>query len=118
MRIILYFVPQLYFTYSTEFNLKLFLSLGFNYEFNSLTSQNELAEAYETILKQMTSGISAIISILSNYISFIRKLPLNINNKFNDSIKVIERVSKELVEERKYEVKNNKSNKKMYYLYY
>src|SRR5581483_11156367 len=87
-----------------------FSLLGFDYEFNSLTSRNELAEAYGTVLNLPMSGIPIIISILSNYIPFIRKLPLNINKKFNNSIKVIERVSKKLIEEKE-DVKNKKLNR-------
>src|SRR5688572_7634235 len=88
-------------------NFFLFSLLGFNYEFNSLTSSNELAEAYEYLMnpKRIT------LNLLSNSLPFVRKIPIDQNIGFNNACKVIERASKSLVEE-KYHDDENKPNGK------
>ncbi|CAI2181749.1 3699_t:CDS:2, partial [Funneliformis geosporum] len=73
---------------------------GFNHEFNSLTSPSELAEAYDIIMNDKPTTLSNSISILSYYIPFIRKIPINVNNKFNYGCDVIEREAKKIVDER------------------
>jgi cytochrome P450 len=50
--------------------------------------------------------------MLSNYIPFIRDIPINMNMKFKNARAVIERVSKELVEERYKEAENGELKNK------
>src|SRR4051794_39901372 len=90
----------------------LFFFLGFNYKFNSLTSPNELADAYDCLMNTAPTTLRIIISILSNYIPFIRNIPINANKRFNDACKVIDRVSKKLVEEKYREAKDKELNGK------
>ncbi|GBB88720.1 hypothetical protein RclHR1_01530008 [Rhizophagus clarus] len=73
---------------------------GFSYEFNSLTSSNELATAYDSILNFPPSTLRTGVILLSNYVPFIRDIPVGINLKFKNSCAVISRVSKRLVEEK------------------
>ena len=47
--------------------------------------------------------------MLTNYIPYIRKIPINENKKFHGACEVIERVSKKLVDEK---YKNHKSNER------
>jgi len=88
------------------------LFLGFNYEFNTLTSTSELAEAYNSFTNAPITASLIIFSILSNYIPYIRKIPADVNKKFNNSCKIIDRVSKQLVEEKYNQAKDNKLNDK------
>ena len=76
------------------------LSLGFDYEFNSSTSSNELAEAYDYLTDPKPSILRIVLIIIANYIPFIRKIPIDANKKFISSINIIRRASKELVEEK------------------
>jgi hypothetical protein len=48
-----------------------------------------------------------VISILSNYISFIRYIPISTNTRFNNACDVIDRISRKLVEDKYLEAKNN-----------
>ncbi|CAB4433526.1 unnamed protein product [Rhizophagus irregularis] len=80
--------------------------VGFNYEFNSLTSSNELAEAYDSLLNGSYPMLRVAISMLSNYIPFIRKIPTDINKRFANACEVIERVSKRLIKEKYNEDEN------------
>jgi cytochrome P450 len=73
---------------------------GFNYEFNSLTSSSELAEAYAFLLNSPKAPLRIFLRSLSNRLPFVRKLPLDEYKRFNDACKVIERVSMQLIEEK------------------
>src|SRR5687767_9864941 len=84
----------------------MYIFLGFNYEFNSLTSSNELAEAYDSLLNGPTPILRVAISMLSNYIPFIRKIPIDTNKRFANASEVIERVSKRLIKEKYNEDEN------------
>jgi len=55
-----------------------------------------------------TSFLSFSISLLSGYFPFIRKIPIDINKRYNRSRKVIECESKRLIEEKYIQDKNNK----------
>ncbi len=55
-----------------------------------------------------TSILSFSISLLSVYFPFIRKIPIEINKRYNSSCKVIECESKRLIEEKYIQDKNNK----------
>lgn len=96
------------FSYYVFIILEFFSSLGFNYEFNSLTSKNELAEAYDTIWNFNSTPLAITITLLSTVIPFIRQIPISTNIRFNNAIKVVERISMKLYEERRQEVKDNK----------
>ncbi|CAG8537123.1 25923_t:CDS:2 [Gigaspora margarita] len=72
--------------------------VGFNYEFNSTTSDSELAKAYRTLFGLNPSPLFAAFA---HILPFIRKLPININNQFYDSIKIINNISEKLVVEQK-----------------
>ena len=99
--------------FSTSFkNLYIFFILGFSYEFNSLTSTNELAVAYDSIMNDPNVNLRMAISFLSNYIPFIRKIPIDVNRRFNNACTVINRVSRKLIEEKYEEAKNGELKEK------
>jgi hypothetical protein len=82
--------------------------LGFNYEFNALTSSNnELAAAYDSVTNVRNQFLRIIMSVLSNYISFIRYIiPIEMNRKFINACAVIDRISKKLIREKYKEAEN------------
>ncbi|GBB91254.1 hypothetical protein RclHR1_18400003 [Rhizophagus clarus] len=82
--------------------------VGFNYEFNSLTSSNELTDAYDSLMNPPNAALRFFINYLSNYIPFIRNLPIDTNRKFNDACVIVDRVSKELIREKYKEAENGK----------
>ncbi|POG72751.1 cytochrome P450 [Rhizophagus irregularis DAOM 181602=DAOM 197198] len=93
----------------SEINLTSYLSkatldviglVGFNYDFNSLTSSNELAEAYESLTNAPNSALRIGINYFSSFIPSIREIPIDINKQFKNGCAVIDRVSKKLVEEK------------------
>ncbi len=87
--------------------------LGFNHEFNSLTSPSELANAYGSLMSILhTSTLSFSIGVLSVFVPFIRRIPIDINNKYNYSREVIVRESKRLIDEKYEDDKYNKLNGK------
>ncbi|RIA97843.1 cytochrome P450 [Glomus cerebriforme] len=86
--------------YLSKATLDVIGSVGFSYEFNSLTSPNELAEAYDSLMNAPNSNTRLVIGFLSNYIPFIRKIPIDINIKFKEGIATIDRVSKKLIKEK------------------
>ncbi|CAB4416759.1 unnamed protein product [Rhizophagus irregularis] len=94
--------------YLSKATLDIIGLVGFNYEFNSLTSKNELAEAYDTIWNFNSTPLAITITLLSTVIPFIRQIPISTNIRFNNAIKVVERISMKLYEERCQEVKDNK----------
>src|SRR5947209_4753069 len=92
-------------SYSNHF-YNLYRLLGFDYEFNSLTSPNELAEAYHTLMSTAPTPLRIILSVLSNHIPSVRKIPIYINKRFHKNVGIIERVSEKLVRERCHEVES------------
>jgi cytochrome P450 len=84
----------------------LFFFLGFNYEFNSLTSPNELAKAYDSVTNVPQPALRFAISLLSNYVPYIRNIPIDMNRKFKSACEVIDRVSKKLIKEKYNEAEN------------
>ncbi|PKC01432.1 cytochrome P450 [Rhizophagus irregularis] len=80
--------------------------VGFNYEFNSLTSQNELAIAYDSIFNNPVTTLRIVLNLLSNYVPSVREIPIEANKRFKNACATIDRVSKRLVEERYNEAKN------------
>ncbi|CAB4478294.1 cytochrome P450 [Rhizophagus irregularis] len=98
--------------YISKTTLDIIGSVGFNYEFNSLTSSNELAEAYDSILNSPPTVLRMTISLLANYVPLIREIPVDINRKFKNACAVINRVSKQLIEEKYNEAKNGELKSK------
>ncbi|CAI2161941.1 15833_t:CDS:2, partial [Funneliformis geosporum] len=94
--------------YLTKATLDIIGLVGFSHEFNSLTSPSELAEAYESLFSVSPSISSICLSIVAGYIPFIRKVPIEINKRFNKSTEVIDRESKKLMKEKYNDDKNNK----------
>ncbi|CAG8815888.1 23412_t:CDS:2, partial [Gigaspora margarita] len=72
--------------------------VGFNYEFNSTTSHSELAQAYHLLIDRSPSPLVVALFAL---IPFIMKIPIELNNRFFDSIKIINKISEKLVVEQK-----------------
>ena len=75
-----------------------------------MTSQNELADAYNDIFNLGHSTLRIIMNLSSNYIPSIRKIPIRANKTFNNACKIIERVSNKLIEEKFNQAKNDKLN--------
>ncbi|CAG8665287.1 16113_t:CDS:2, partial [Cetraspora pellucida] len=72
--------------------------VGFNYEFNSITSESELAHAYKLLVNY---NRSPLYMVLVNLFPFIRKLPTSYNVKYFNSLKTINDVSEKLVTDQK-----------------
>ncbi|GBB94360.1 hypothetical protein RclHR1_02340017 [Rhizophagus clarus] len=92
--------------YVSKTTLDIIGLVGFNYEFKSLTSPNELAAAYDSILNNPSSTLRIAITLLSNHIPLVRKVPIKMNKKFQHACEVISRVSKKLVEIKYKEAEN------------
>ncbi|KAF0509104.1 cytochrome P450 [Gigaspora margarita] len=75
--------------------------VGFKYEFNNITSENELSNAYARIFHQKRTVLNVAVSVLVHYIPWIRKLPLPRNREVRRCIKIIEKFSLKLVKERR-----------------
>jgi len=86
--------------------------LGFSYEFNSLTSSNELAEAYDSALNKPQTTLRTAITMLVDYLPFLRDIPIDINKSFKNACAVIGRVSKRLVEEKYKKAENGELKEK------
>ncbi|GBB90199.1 hypothetical protein RclHR1_17090003 [Rhizophagus clarus] len=98
--------------YMSKATLDVIGLVGFNYEFNSLTSSNELADAYDSLMNPPYFLSRLFINYLSNYIPFIRDLPIDINKQFNDGCAIVDRVSKKLIREKYKEAENGELNGK------
>ncbi|RGB33516.1 cytochrome P450 [Rhizophagus diaphanus] len=86
-------------TYLSKATLDVIGLVGFNYEFNSLTSKNELAEAYTMIFTPQNRR-STLLRIMSNYIPFFNKLPIEFNIRTREASRIIDQVSNKLVTEK------------------
>src|SRR5438045_2256886 len=73
--------------------------LGFSYEFNSLTSNNELAESYKMVFS-IENRRNVLLRLLSNYIPFFNKIPIKSNLRIKEASRVIDQVSNKLVTEK------------------
>ncbi|RIB18210.1 cytochrome P450 [Gigaspora rosea] len=71
---------------------------GFNYEFNSTTSDSELSRAYHALVGQ---NISPLYIILFGLFPFLRNIPSSFTNKYWDSIKTVNNISEKLITEHK-----------------
>ncbi|CAJ0748091.1 1510_t:CDS:2, partial [Entrophospora sp. SA101] len=74
--------------------------IGFQYEFNSLSSENELATAYEALFNVKLTFKNFMLMVISNKLKWFRSLPFEENIKMTKSVKVIERISLQLIRER------------------
>ena len=74
----------------------LYFFLGFSYEFNSLTSSNELAEAYEFLM----TPSRAIFSFIAGSIPFTTQIPIDHNIRMDNACKVVEHESKRIIEKK------------------
>ncbi|RIB20163.1 cytochrome P450 [Gigaspora rosea] len=72
--------------------------VGFNHEFNSTTSESELAQAYNNITNNY---MSPLFRALEAFFPFIKKFPTSYNAKYYDSIEVINKISQGIVSEQK-----------------
>ncbi|RHZ54763.1 hypothetical protein Glove_423g70 [Diversispora epigaea] len=85
-------------SYLSKTTLDIIGKVGFNYQFNSLTSESELASAYHMIFNTENS-FHNLIALLSNSFQIINKLPIKYNYIIKDASKIIEKVSSKLVNE-------------------
>ncbi|CAG8469541.1 8352_t:CDS:10 [Diversispora eburnea] len=81
--------------YISKATLDIIGKVGFNCQFNSLTSECELVSAYHMLLN---SGQKLII-LLSNLFKIIHKLPIKHNYIIKEATKIIEKESSKLVNE-------------------
>ncbi|CAG8647251.1 22755_t:CDS:2 [Cetraspora pellucida] len=72
--------------------------VGFDYKFNSTTTESELAKAYKFLTSR---NISQLYLALSSLLPFIRKLPIYDHEEYHDSLKIVSSVSEKLVVEHK-----------------
>ncbi|KAF0542320.1 cytochrome P450 [Gigaspora margarita] len=72
--------------------------VGFNYKFNSTTSDSELAQAYKILVNR---NPSPLYTALEENLSFIRKLPITYYKQHYDSLKTIRNISEKLIAEQK-----------------
>ncbi|PKY47660.1 cytochrome P450 [Rhizophagus irregularis] len=82
--------------YLSKATLDIIGLVGFNYEFNTLTSPNELAEAYNAIVIPPTI-LHFMLGRLAYYFPMVRSIPIEINKNFVNACAVIDRESKNLV---------------------
>ncbi|RIB05119.1 cytochrome P450 [Gigaspora rosea] len=68
--------------------------VGFNYEFNSLKVKSELAKAYEIM---SSYNRFPLFSVLIDFFPFVRKLPFDYNIRYNNALKVVSKISENLV---------------------
>ncbi|PKY39667.1 cytochrome P450 [Rhizophagus irregularis] len=98
--------------YISKTTLDIIGSVGFSYEFNSLTSSNELAEAYDSVFNAPLNTLRVAVILLANYIPFIKDILIGTNVEFKNACAVISRVSKKLVEEKYKEAENGELKNK------
>ncbi|CAG8819635.1 37257_t:CDS:2 [Gigaspora margarita] len=72
--------------------------VGFNYKFNSTTSDSELAQAYKTLFYR---NPSPLYTALEENLSFIKKLPITYYKQHYASLKTIRNISEKLIAEQK-----------------
>ncbi|CAG8598347.1 17170_t:CDS:2 [Racocetra fulgida] len=72
--------------------------VGFNYEFNSTTSESELAQAYNALANNTNSSIYLA---LLRFFPSLRKIPTSHNNKQLNSIKTINNTTERLIAEQR-----------------
>ncbi|KAF0542322.1 cytochrome P450 [Gigaspora margarita] len=72
--------------------------VGFNYKFNSTTSDSELTQAYKTLFYR---NPSPLYTALEENLSFIKKLPITYYKQHYASLKTIRNISEKLIAEQK-----------------
>ncbi|CAJ0864152.1 12954_t:CDS:10, partial [Entrophospora sp. SA101] len=87
-------------SYISKATLDIIGLVGFQYEFNSLSSENELATAYEALFNVKLTFKNFMLMVISNKLKWFRSLPFEENIKMTKSVKVIERISLQLIRER------------------
>ncbi|CAG8451840.1 99_t:CDS:2 [Ambispora gerdemannii] len=73
--------------------------IGFNYQLNALTGNDELANAY-TMAFGTENKPHALYIILSNYFPIMRNIPIKANRDTQRASKIVDKVSMRLVKER------------------
>ncbi|RGB30117.1 cytochrome P450 [Rhizophagus diaphanus] len=61
--------------YISKTTLEIIGSVGFSYEFNSLTSSNELVEAYDSVFNVPLNTLRVAVILLANYIPIYKRYP-------------------------------------------
>ncbi|CAJ0845527.1 10785_t:CDS:10, partial [Entrophospora sp. SA101] len=87
-------------SYISKATLDIIGLVGFQYEFNSLSSENELAAAYDEIFNPKITFMNFLLMVISDKFKWIRYLPFEANIKLINSVKVIERISLHIIRER------------------
>ncbi|PKC13456.1 cytochrome P450 [Rhizophagus irregularis] len=95
--------------YISKTTLDIIGSVGFSYEFNSLTSSNELADS---VFNAPLNTLRVAVILIANYIPFIKDILIGTNVEFKNACAVISRVSKKLVEEKYKEAENGELKNK------
>ncbi|CAG8811941.1 22452_t:CDS:2, partial [Racocetra persica] len=72
--------------------------VGFNYKFNSTTTESELSKAYKFVTSR---NHTPLFIVLSNLLPFLRKYPTPDNNKHYESLKIIYNISEKLLDDQK-----------------
>src|SRR5947208_13596544 len=73
------------------------LSLGFDYEFNSLTSTSKLAEAYGSLFRSDRDRFEVVYQALVGYFPILDILPTEQGQRFKNASRVIDEVTTELI---------------------
>ncbi|CAJ0751834.1 14861_t:CDS:2, partial [Entrophospora sp. SA101] len=74
--------------------------VGFQYEFNSLSSENELATAYEELFNPKLTFKNFLLMAISDKFKWIRSLPFEANLRLINAVKVTEKISLHLIKEK------------------
>ncbi|CAG8650425.1 4225_t:CDS:2, partial [Acaulospora colombiana] len=85
--------------YLSKATLDIIGIVGFNYQFNSLTTANELATAYDIIFHPQNRG-HLVIRQLSHIFPIFRRLPTQRNLQLKEASRIIRKVSANLVRDR------------------
>nr|CAG8481544.1 9731_t:CDS:2 [Entrophospora candida] len=76
-------------SYISKATLDIIGLVGFQYEFNSLSSENELATAYEALFNVKLTFKSFMLLVISNKLRWFRSLPFEENIKMTKSVKIM-----------------------------
>ncbi|CAG8488177.1 18796_t:CDS:2 [Rhizophagus irregularis] len=83
--------------YISKTTLDIIGLVGFSYEFNSLTSSNELAAAYESLFNKQLSILQIAVMMAATYIPIIKDISTAMDVNFKNACEVISRVSRQLI---------------------
>ncbi|CAJ0650557.1 5296_t:CDS:2 [Entrophospora sp. SA101] len=76
-------------SYISKATLDIIGLVGFQYEFNSLSSENELAAAYDEIFNPKITFMNFLLMVISDKFKWIRYLPFEANIKLINSVKIM-----------------------------